>query len=244
MSRGLMTAQLLVVTLPTFCIGALLLALGSRHTRADAKRARWLKFSVFFVIVHVVLAAAIAGTPWIASVTLAVALLGAAELARAWSRMSQPRPVGVWVIYIVVTVLAVENAFALSSGALAFLFVVAASFDGFSQVFGQWLGRIPLAPRISPAKTFEGVVGGLFGATVIAIALHSVLDTPVWRAVAWGLAISGAALAGDLSKSWVKRRAGIKNFAETLPGHGGFLDRFDSFLAASGLVGLAMRAAA
>jgi phosphatidate cytidylyltransferase len=239
-----MIEQLLAVTLPTFGVGALLLAMGARKASAANMRARWLKFGVFFVIVHAVLAAAAAGRAWIAALTIAIVLLATVELARAWRCISPPRPSRIWIVYAAVAALAVANSLALPAATLAFIFVVAASFDGFSQAVGQWLGRTPLAPRVSPAKTVEGLVGGLVGAASIAMAVHAVLDTSVWRAAAWGVATSGAAVAGDLSKSWVKRRAGLKDFADTLPGHGGFLDRFDSFLAASGLVGLAMRACA
>lgn len=144
-------------------------------------------------------------------------------------------------IYAIVAVAAVESARALPASAMAFLFIVAASFDGFSQVVRQGLGRRRLAPLFSPAKTVEVALGGLLAAGAVAAALHGLVQAGAYAAAGRRVAMGAAALAGDLSKSWVKRRAGIKDFAATLPGQGGLLDRFDGFRVASALVGPALR---
>jgi len=235
-----MIADLLVITLPAFTLGAVLMALGNRRVGRDDRHARWLKFSVFFAIVHGVLFAAAGGTPWISGVVVLIVVCGVPELARAWHRIPG-HPLAIWAVYGAVGGLAIANTFALPPAWIAFLFLVAASFDGFGQVVGQWAGRTPLAPRISPAKTVEGALGGMIAALVVALAVRAVPGVDVPGALMWGAATAIAALAGDLSKSWVKRRAGIKDFGRALPGQGGFLDRFDSFLAACALVGLLLR---
>jgi phosphatidate cytidylyltransferase len=122
--------------------------------------------------------------------------------------------------------------------AVATLYVVVAVYDGFSQVTGQWFGRWPLAPRISPGKTVEGVWGGLTAAYVVAMSLGGPMAAGFIVRVALGVGTALACLAGDLAASWVKRASGIKDYSRFLPGHGGVLDRFDSFLAAAALVGL------
>ena len=126
----------------------------------------------------------------------------------------------------------------LPGATFAFLFLVTAATDGFSQVIGQLLGRHALAPNISPAKTIEGLLGGLVAAIVVALLLRELLlPWPVPTTVALALGTGLAGLAGDLAASWVKRRAAIKDYSAALPGQGGILDRFDSLLGAMALVG-------
>ena len=117
----------------------------------------------------------------------------------------------------------------------AFLYIVTATCDGFSQVVGQWLGRRKLAPRLSPGKTVEGLVGGLVAAASVAVLTRALLGGSTIRdAALLGVLAGLAGLAGDLAASWVKRRAGLKDYSDALPGQGGFLDRFDSLRRARG----------
>jgi phosphatidate cytidylyltransferase len=236
-----MLATLLAITLPAFCLGGVLMAAGTRHQAPAVAHARWLKFGVFFCIVHAVLGAAALGRAAITTLLALIVLVGMRELGGAWRRLTPPRPAAIWPVYVAVAALALVNAWALPPVTVALLFLAAASFDGFSQVIGQWLGRTPLAPRISPAKTLEGALGGAVGAVVVVVLLRAALDASIVAASGWALVIAASALAGDLAKSWVKRRAGLKDFAATLPGQGGVLDRFDSFLAACAIAGTALR---
>lgn len=98
---------------------------------------------------------------------------------------------------------------------------------------GVLLGRHKLAPRISPAKTWEGFVGGVaFAAAVGAAATVFLLGAPWWLGVLLGLLVAPAATVGDLVESLIKRDAGIKDMSNFLPGHGGIMDRLDSMLLA------------
>ncbi len=141
-------------------------------------------------------------------------------------------------MYLLACAAALAVSTRLTGAAFAFLFIVTAACDGFSQVVGQLLGRRPLAPRISPAKTIEGLLGGLVAALAVAALLRgSLLPLPMPWILALALGTGLAGLAGDLAASWVKRRAAIKDYSAALPGQGGFLDRFDSLLGALALVG-------
>jgi phosphatidate cytidylyltransferase len=100
--------------------------------------------------------------------------------------------------------------------------------------FGVAFGRHKLAPSISPAKSWEGLVGGLVVAAVVAAAVLPLLgDTfTAPTAALFGVAIGLAAAVGDLVESLLKRDLGVKDLGDLLPGHGGVLDRVDGILLA------------
>jgi len=97
--------------------------------------------------------------------------------------------------------------------------------DTLAYVFGRTLGRHKLMPKVSPGKTWEGFIGGILSAGAVSWAL-----TGVPAAAFQGVLIGILATAGDLTESAWKRKHGIKDSGSIMPGHGGFLDRFDGFL--------------
>jgi len=231
-----MIPAVLAVTLPLSALGAVLMALGGRKREAAVRRARWFKFLGFFLIVHAVVAAAWAGRPAVLALAAVIVLAGAWELNLAFRGMAAPSR-WLWIPALALFVLFLTRCWTLAPAAILYIFLVVATFDGFSQVTGQLLGRTPLAPALSPAKTLEGLAGGLAGAVLAALALAGLAGLPPGAASLRGAALGLAALAGDLAGSWTKRRAGLKDFSALLPGQGGFLDRFNSFLAAAALAG-------
>lgn len=230
--------SIFAVTVPGFLVGAIFMALSNRGAGRGTAQQRWLKLGVFFLIVHAVLVVAVLGRPWTTLLLAAITTAGSVELWRAWRQMSPPKPPLIWPVYVLscATVLVISTR--LSGAAFAFLFLVTAATDGFSQVIGQLLGRHPLAPKTSPAKTIEGLLGGLVAAIVVALLLREILlPLSVRATLALALGTGLAGLVGDLAASRVKRRAAIKDYSTALPGQGGFLDRFDSLLGAMALVG-------
>lgn len=111
---------------------------------------------------------------------------------------------------------------------------------------GRAFGRHKLAPRVSPNKTWEGVLGGMLGcaalivlATVLFIAPRAELTGMLWLALIGGaLAIAVFSVIGDLFESMVKRFRDVKDSGNLLPGHGGMLDRIDGLTAAAPLYAL------
>jgi phosphatidate cytidylyltransferase len=99
---------------------------------------------------------------------------------------------------------------------------------------GVFLGRHPMAPSISPKKSWEGLAGSLVATGVgSAFLVHYVLHQPYWQGAVLGVAVSAAAVIGDLSESLIKRDLGIKDMSQLLPGHGGLMDRLDSVVFAA-----------
>ncbi|GAA2025318.1 hypothetical protein GCM10009819_05420 [Agromyces tropicus] len=113
---------------------------------------------------------------------------------------------------------------------LAFI-ILAVSADTGAYASGLAFGKHPMAPVISPKKTWEGFAGGAAASLVAGVILALfMLGQPWWFGLAFGAAIFLTATLGDLAESLIKRDLGIKDMSSWLPGHGGFLDRLDSIL--------------
>lgn len=119
--------------------------------------------------------------------------------------------------------------------ALAYIFIVWAN-DVFAYLTGIALGRHKLCERLSPKKSWEGFFGGIIGAVIMGAAAAWYLggNIPLWCTAGAATALSG--VGGDLAESMFKRSAGIKDSGRILPGHGGFLDRFDAMLLSAPVV--------
>lgn len=104
--------------------------------------------------------------------------------------------------------------------------------DSMQYYTGRMLGRRKLAPAISPAKTLEGALGGLiFGSLAMIVGSRWVFpDTPVAVVAVAAVLVVAAGMVGDLFESLLKRSAGVKDSSNLIPGHGGVLDRIDSWL--------------
>jgi phosphatidate cytidylyltransferase len=128
-----------------------------------------------------------------------------------------------------------EDAHQLGSVALAAMpLVVTWVCDTAAMAAGTLFGGPPLAPVLSPRKTWAGAIGGVVGAVVIAVlygpfVLYRVaLRLDVWQLVAVGLVVAVAGQVGDVTESLFKREVGVKDSSSLIPGHGGVLDRLDS----------------
>jgi phosphatidate cytidylyltransferase len=112
------------------------------------------------------------------------------------------------------------------------------SYDTGAYLVGKQFGREKFLMHISPSKTYAGLVGGVVATTVVvAVFLWALGQNPL-HALALGPLAALAAQAGDLAESMLKRAAGAKDSSDLIPGHGGMLDRVDSFLFAAPVVTL------
>ncbi len=119
-----------------------------------------------------------------------------------------------------------------------FTFLILSIFDSFSQISGQLLGTRKILPEISPNKTLGGLIGGTTIALISALLLHELSSRPVYLTLLLSVGIVFFSFAGDVAASIYKRKFGVKNFSELIPGHGGILDRFDSLIAGGAWVSL------
>ncbi|MBM3482757.1 MAG: phosphatidate cytidylyltransferase [Alphaproteobacteria bacterium] len=202
----------------------------------------------------IALGAAYLGGPAFYVVVAVVGLLMAREWARMAYRRSRNQVANVAIVaagFLLLFVLAAATCWlrgGLEEGraTMFWLFVVVWSTDSAAYLVGRALRGPRLAPRISPKKTWSGAVGGLVCALLVAIGMGEGVYAAGWlsdapstvRVALAGLGVGLLAILGDLFESWIKRRYGVKDSGALIPGHGGFLDRLDSFSAAA--LGLAV----
>ena len=119
------------------------------------------------------------------------------------------------------------------------LCVVASDTGGF--ITGVMFGSHPMAPAVSPKKSWEGFVGSiLFGMVTGALSIHFLLEREAWVGAVMGLGLVVCATLGDLVESQFKRELGIKDMSAILPAHGGLMDRLDGMLPAAMVTWLAI----
>jgi phosphatidate cytidylyltransferase len=123
---------------------------------------------------------------------------------------------------------------------VTFMLVVTMSDTG-GLIAGVLFGKHPMAPLISPKKSWEGFAGSmLFGVAAGTLMAMFVLDVPFWVGIIIGATLVAVGTAGDLIESLIKRDIGIKDMSSFLPGHGGVMDRLDSLLVAAPVAWLIM----
>jgi phosphatidate cytidylyltransferase len=117
------------------------------------------------------------------------------------------------------------------------------AYDTGAYLVGKRFGRARFLAHISPSKTYAGLIGGLIACTAVVTAIVVGLGQPIGAGLLLGPLLGLAAQAGDLAESMLKRAAGAKDSGTLIPGHGGILDRVDSFLFAAPVVTLYVLAA-
>ena len=231
-----MDPRLWAATEALFAVGAALMAAGHAKARGGlrARRLDWVKFAVYFVLIHVLLVFASSGR------ALTLALLSCFWVAGTREAVSCRRRLPRGLAVLPPALLAVGFAHALLApgpdwrASFAFLMLLVAATDSYAQLCGKLWGTRRPFPTLSPNKTAEGILGGIGAALVVGWACGFLAPGySVPERVLIGIATSAACVAGDLIFSAVKRRARIKDFSAVLPGHGGILDRFDSMALAA-----------
>lgn len=203
--------------------------------RRDAQM--WPKFGVQLGLVAGFLVPAWLGGAWFDAVCVFVTLVGWVELLR----LPRSPPAGapgrtaelaLAMALVALGALCLRALVALSALHFAFFYAVVELNDSFADIVGRHIGRTPLFPRLSPRKTWEGMLAGIAAAGCSAALLASWLGPSVGVATCavLGVLLGACAVLADLAASALKRRFGAKDFSELLPSHGGLLDACDSLL--------------
>ncbi len=123
---------------------------------------------------------------------------------------------------------------------ILYSFLVLSIFDAFSQISGQLFGKTKIMPHISPNKTLGGLVGGALFAIASSFVLNNLYQGTLVSALVLAVGIVIFAFLGDIAASFYKRKFDVKDYSKLIPGHGGFLDRFDSLIAGGAWVAFAI----
>ncbi|HEY6434059.1 MAG TPA: phosphatidate cytidylyltransferase [Acetobacteraceae bacterium] len=173
---------------------------------------------------------------WVGGIVFDVAAAALAlGLSYEWARLCGRQPawlvaglVWIWISILALVVLRADPIVGRAN--LIFVLLVVWATDIGAYLAGRTIGGTKLAPRISPGKTWAGAAGGLVAALLVGLVASGPAAFGRAALVAAGLSVVGQA--GDLAESAVKRRFGVKDSGNLIPGHGGLLDRLDAALAA------------
>jgi phosphatidate cytidylyltransferase len=229
--------KILLIVEALFCIGGIAIFIICRSKPKETRNKQWLKFWSYVIIVHTIIFSL--QVKWLFTpICILIAITGWIELVKISSqeRFSIIKIATIIMIYGTISIFFVIFSNTSSPQLILFVYLVVAIFDAFSQITGQLFGRHKLAPSISPAKTIEGALGGFLSAIILAYWLYTALKPSTLNPFALGVIIAVSSISGDLTSSWFKRLHKVKDFSNWLPGQGGVLDRFNSFIVATAVI--------
>nr|WP_319266222.1 phosphatidate cytidylyltransferase [uncultured Draconibacterium sp.] len=224
---------LYIFILSYFLLGAVGFYFINRKKEKAVARKSWTKFISYFIIIHI-LFFSITVKPVAFQVLVGIILLvGAFELLRLYKNAAFKQSGFVFVSLLIYAVLGAGLWMfgTMEKEMVLFAFLILSIFDAFSQISGQLWGKTKIAPEISPNKTIGGTVGGGLFAFASGFLLHGLFDDEWYVVAGLTLGIIVFAFLGDIAASLYKRKFGVKDYSNLIPGHGGFLDRFDSLIA-------------
>lgn len=229
-----------LIILTYFLLGGIGFYLINRKKDPIIARKSYTKFIVYFFIVSGLFFSITIEPVVFRYLTVVIAAVGVVELNHLFrmSKYSQKR-----FFFLSLTIFVLLSAGfcyfgTLDKNLILFTFLVLSIFDAFSQITGQLWGKRKILPRISPNKTLGGMVGGACVALASAFLLRKLVNISPVSLLFLSVGIILFAFIGDLAASYYKRKYEVKNFNELIPGHGGFLDRFDSLVAGGAWVAL------
>ena len=189
--------------------------------------------SLWGLVYALVVAFLCIGLPWTPALLFLLLLGVAVELIRMPNLNPRQRSAGL--LYTFASALATGWLWGVGGGqSILAVFILIWLSDSMAYVGGRLFGRTPMAPVLSPKKTWEGLITGILFTVGTAYGLfHLALDVSLKLTVVLAVVVAATAPIADLIGSYFKRQSGVKDSGVFLPGHGGFLDRLDSYLLSS-----------
>ena len=230
--------KLTSVLLIYFTLGAGLIYKINRKKESGNAWQNWIKFLVYLGLIFSLFTVIEFFTHYFRYVCLLIVLVSAYELIRLEVNSLSHRKLffsGVFVCFFILSGLFYSFS-TLERPLMIITFFTVSAFDAFSQMAGQIFGKYKIVPKISPNKTFGGLIGGITMAILTAIFIGNILELGSKKSFFLGICIGLSSFIGDLTASIVKRKYQVKDFSQFIPGHGGFLDRFDSLIFAGSVV--------
>jgi len=230
--------KLTFILLIYFALGAGLTFKNNKKKDQQVTSESWLKYLVYLGIIATFFAIINYLNSWFKFACLWIILAGIFELTML--EVGSKRGSKIFYLNVLMVFLLFSWLFysfsSLERPILLITFFTVSAFDAFSQTIGQMLGKRKIVPHISPNKTLGGFFGGILLAVLTALLVGHIVGLPIQDSLFWGIGVSLSAFTGDLAASAVKRHYLVKDFSRLIPGHGGYLDRFDSHIFAGAMV--------
>jgi len=235
-----MITTIYIVILSYFVLGGVGFYFINRQNEKDVARKSWTKFVTYFFIIHILFFSIVINPLVFRGVAGLIVLVGVYELCNLFKKAGYAQKGFFFISLVIFGILSLG--FAVFSGLekelILFAFLILSIFDAFSQISGQLVGKTQITPKISPNKTIGGTVGGSIIAISSALLLKGLCNQTWYIMVLLATGVVMFAFIGDLLASLYKRKYDAKDYSKLIPGHGGFLDRFDSLIAGGAWVAL------
>ena len=228
-----MICTIYIIILIYFLLGGISFYLINRNKDAQVARKSYTKFITYFFIINILFFSIVVKPVVFTFLAALIIGVGYYELFKLF-RLSKYQLNGFFGLSLFIYTVLSTGFFLFSTldkGLILFSFLILSIFDSFSQISGQLWGRTKLLPEISPNKTVGGLIGGALVALASSLLLDDLYNGLPLKSVLMAAGVVSFAFAGDVAASFYKRKYQVKDFSKLIPGHGGFLDRFDSLIA-------------
>lgn len=235
-----MITTIYLIILSYFVLGGVGFYFINRRKEKEVARKSWTKFITYFVIIHILFFSIVINPVAFQLVAALIVAVSAAELLKLFRLSSYSKKA----FFVISSFVFAVFAFGfivfsqLEKELILFAFLVLSIFDAFSQISGQLWGKTKIAPEISPNKTVGGTIGGSLIAILSALLLNKLYTESWYIVVLLAAGVVVFAFIGDILASLYKRKFQVKDYSNLIPGHGGFLDRFDSLIAGGAWVAI------
>ncbi|HHC78658.1 MAG TPA: phosphatidate cytidylyltransferase [Flavobacteriia bacterium] len=213
-----------------FGLGGVVIYIINKNKTENFKNRNWLKYVVYLLIINSLFVSILIDSRYFAYLCFVIVGMGFYEIISNTLKTHKVKT-GIFIsIFLGVFAYFFLRFSQLPQNSLFYVLFMVTVFDAFSQLTGQLVGKKKLFQALSPNKTYAGLIGGYFMSILTSIWIRDVLKMDIETAIVIGFLMATAAFLGDLLASYGKRTFGIKDYSRLIPGHGGFLDRFDSLL--------------